>query len=98
MGIVEIGKSSSVKRFFTLTAATMDDLVAEMNEQQEALARVIFIGQDENNLFVAVFDRALPVTLTYEDMVEFNASESEESENKESLEEVQLIKKLNLAA
>ena len=53
------------ERFLLLQAATLPELLQRMNTESPAFGRVIYFSPSE---CIAIFDRALPVVLTLEDV------------------------------
>lgn len=59
-------------RFFDLSANSRVDLLKLMNDHQEGMARCIQLGITPSGEWYAVFDRALPVVLTLDDVEGLN--------------------------
>ena len=63
-----IGTTHEMERFVEYTAPTLAALREVMNEQNEGTASVAQLGQAQDGSWYVVFDRALKVILTLDDI------------------------------
>ncbi len=63
-----LGTSHALERFVTYTADTLEQLRQIINVEHEGTATVAQIGQAQDGTWYAVFDRALQVVLTLDDV------------------------------
>ncbi len=63
-----LGTSNALERFVTYTAETLEQLRQIMNMEHEGTATLAQIAQAQDGSWYAVFDRALQVVLTLDDV------------------------------
>lgn len=94
MAQVILSTANTTERFIEYAAPTRAELLAELNNNHEGMASAIAFGQAQDGTWYAIFDRALKVVLTMDDVLGME----EDRQNEDGIDVVLENTKVSMSA